>query len=161
MNAGIRDRCLTAAACGILLCLQVSPAVADCYKWVDDQGTTHYGDKPPAAQRAERIPMGKAGGGISEYSQDRLEQMRAFLRECEERDRRATEKRRRTEQERQQERERQAKCLEARRQRRFQDEVWGMRMPMPGPEGELTWMTGENRTREKEHWDEQIKIWCK
>lgn len=31
----------------LVLLLMLSPARAEVYRWVDDQGVTHYGDKPP------------------------------------------------------------------------------------------------------------------
>jgi hypothetical protein len=34
--------------CGMVLC---SPAAAQIYKWVDDQGKVHYSDNPPANQQ--------------------------------------------------------------------------------------------------------------
>ena len=43
--------------CGVILLLsfQLSPSHADLYKWVDDKGTIHYGDKPPEEARLKKI----------------------------------------------------------------------------------------------------------
>jgi glutaredoxin len=38
-----------------LLLLFLSPIQADLYKWVDDQGKTHYGDKPPKNVQLKKI----------------------------------------------------------------------------------------------------------
>jgi glutaredoxin len=43
----------------LLLCL---PAYAQMYKWTDAQGTVHYTDTPPPAQRASQIKTPSAGG---------------------------------------------------------------------------------------------------
>lgn len=51
-----------------LFCLAVSlflscPAIADVYKWVDEQGVTHYGNQKPPEAKAQQIKV--SGGGSS------------------------------------------------------------------------------------------------
>ena len=36
----------------------VMPAVAQVYKWVDDKGATHYGERPPQDKKAEELKRG-------------------------------------------------------------------------------------------------------
>jgi glutaredoxin len=43
----------------LLVCL---PAFSQMYKWTDAQGTVHYTDTPPPAQKASRIKAPSAGG---------------------------------------------------------------------------------------------------
>ncbi len=33
----------------------VVPAMAQVYKWVDDKGVTHYGERPPQGKKAEKV----------------------------------------------------------------------------------------------------------
>ena len=47
-----------------LAALLVSPAsLAELYKWVDDSGNVHYGDKPP-----ENVELKKITGNVSSFS---------------------------------------------------------------------------------------------
>lgn len=39
----------------LLLCLLPLSAAGEVYKWIDDDGTVHYGQKPPAGQQAETV----------------------------------------------------------------------------------------------------------
>ena len=49
---------LTVAAC---LCLSVfGIANAQVYKWVDEHGKVHYGDRPPQQERASQITVRKS-----------------------------------------------------------------------------------------------------
>ena len=49
-------RCLAIAA-GMAALLAAAPAGAGVYRWVDDQGRTHYGDRPPAERGASRVEV--------------------------------------------------------------------------------------------------------
>lgn len=54
--------------CFSLLVLMIAASVqAGMYKWVDEQGVTHYGDKPPADQETLEIT-----GEISSYSSPQI-----------------------------------------------------------------------------------------
>lgn len=35
--------------------LALAPAAADVYRWVDEQGQVHFGDRPPADKDSERV----------------------------------------------------------------------------------------------------------
>lgn len=40
----------------LFACLMfVGDAVADTYKWIDEEGTVHYGDCPPVKYEAQKI----------------------------------------------------------------------------------------------------------
>lgn len=48
------------------------------YKWTDDQGVTHFGDRQPAGKQAESINIrtgGSSGGEKRSSPQERLEQL--------------------------------------------------------------------------------------
>jgi len=42
-----------------------TPALAQVYKWVDERGVTHYGERPPQGRKASEVPnkLGSPGGG--------------------------------------------------------------------------------------------------
>ncbi len=50
----VRPFLLTALA---LSCLSLSPAQANIYKWVDEQGNVHYGQRPPSAGDSEKLKI--------------------------------------------------------------------------------------------------------
>ncbi len=51
----------------LLFCMLSLPALAQVYKWIDENGVTHFGSQPPAGQQ-EEIPMKKSRhtGGAAE-----------------------------------------------------------------------------------------------
>jgi len=59
---------------GLLLCLAITGPLAagELFKWVDDRGTVHYGDKPPENARLEEV-----GGAISSYDSVSVEALPA------------------------------------------------------------------------------------
>ena len=57
----------------LLLLVTAGPlAAGDLFKWVDDRGTVHYGDKPPENARLEEI-----GGAISSFDSVSVEALPA------------------------------------------------------------------------------------
>ena len=44
--------------------LLATPALAQVYKWVDDSGTVHYGDKPPQRSKGAQ-PLDAGAGSLS------------------------------------------------------------------------------------------------
>lgn len=47
--------------CLLWACL--APAAAQVYKWVDEKGTTHYGERPPQGRKAQEIDQRLANPG--------------------------------------------------------------------------------------------------
>lgn len=42
--------------CGVMIVgLALVPAAADVYRWVDEHGQVHFGDRPPADKGSERV----------------------------------------------------------------------------------------------------------
>jgi len=41
----------------------VAPATAQVYKWVDEKGTTHYGERPPQGKKAQGVEQRLASPG--------------------------------------------------------------------------------------------------
>ena len=48
----------------LILAAAVGPAFAQVYKWVDERGVTHYGERPPQGGKASEVPdrLGSPGG---------------------------------------------------------------------------------------------------
>src|SRR3990167_7391429 len=66
---------LTAFIAGIAFSF---PVAAKMYKWVDDKGTTHYGETiPPEYPNKDRSELGKSGRGIQKRGVPPPEERRA------------------------------------------------------------------------------------
>jgi hypothetical protein len=39
----------------LALCLAAAPALAETYRWVDETGKVHYGDRPPQGKQAREV----------------------------------------------------------------------------------------------------------
>jgi hypothetical protein len=78
---------LTSIALGFVL--SVPAAGGDVYRWVDDRGQVHFGDRPPLQAQATRLPILPAATGVP--AEDGLRPgERARLREIEQRESRET-----------------------------------------------------------------------
>ena len=52
----------------LVLMFALAPAFAQVYKWVDERGVTHYGERPPQGSKASEVPnrlASPAPGGAS------------------------------------------------------------------------------------------------
>jgi hypothetical protein len=51
----------------LVLIAAATPALAQVYKWVDEKGVTHYGERPPQGRKASEVPhkLGSPGGRSS------------------------------------------------------------------------------------------------
>ena len=49
----------------------VVPATAQVYKWVDEKGTTHYGEHPPQGRKAQEVEQHLANPGPAPGKADR------------------------------------------------------------------------------------------
>jgi hypothetical protein len=53
----------------LILLAAAAPAFAQVYKWVDERGVTHYGERPPQGSKANEVPNRLASplpGGVTE-----------------------------------------------------------------------------------------------
>ena len=48
----------------VVALMTAAQASAEIYKWVDENGVTHYGQKPPTAQTAEAVGVATKGRAI-------------------------------------------------------------------------------------------------
>jgi hypothetical protein len=48
----------------LIVAAAVAPASAQVFKWVDERGVTHYGERPPQGGKATEVPdrLGSPGG---------------------------------------------------------------------------------------------------
>ena len=48
----------------LIFAAAVAPAFAQVFKWVDERGVTHYGERPPQGGKASEVPdkLGSPGG---------------------------------------------------------------------------------------------------
>lgn len=48
----------------LILAATAAPALGQVYKWVDERGVTHYGERPPQGGKASEVPdkLGSPGG---------------------------------------------------------------------------------------------------
>ncbi len=55
-------------------------ASAQVYKWVDEKGVTHYGERPPQGKKASEVPnkLGTPGPGAASPAEDWQQKDRAF-----------------------------------------------------------------------------------
>ena len=148
-----------AALVAILLLAAIGRAgAAELYKWVDEQGHVYYSDRKPPDRPCEKVTTPECPSPEQqEHAQKQLEKQKELLK--------TYEKARRTEQAKEQvqkvERElQQLRCQEARRQLRFLMEAEGARLGVPGPEGEMRWISDAERQRMREHWTAEVKQWC-
>ena len=64
----------------VCLLILSSWALADVYKWVDENGVTHYGNQKPPEAKAEQVKV--SGGGVSSNENpDPLDQLDPEARE--------------------------------------------------------------------------------
>lgn len=78
----------------IFIVMLSQPLSAEVYRWVDDQGHVHFGDKPPDKQRARSIEISPAPPAAQTVpdSQARRDKQQRLLRAWEEERRQREEK---------------------------------------------------------------------
>lgn len=129
---------------GAALAVAAGSAVAEIYRWVDDQGRVHYGDRPAAGRSAEKLqstPAGPARTAGRDTSGDRADP----ADEAEERAERAAEVR-------------QQECKKARtRLQAYRDAA---RLTTTGPDGETRELDADERVDVIVRAEEQVAELC-
>jgi hypothetical protein len=138
-----------------LLMLLAMPAAAEgVYRWVDEQGRVHFGDRPAGADsRPVELP---GGATVDADAAARRERQRQLL-EAFEQDRR--EHRERSEQARQEQAARAARCARARDQARVL-EVAGRVYEMDAA-GNRTYLSDAARDETLARAREAVERWCR
>lgn len=65
----------------LLTLLILSPAVslAEVYRWVDAEGRTHFGDRPPTQAASQEVKVESAPARVDNSARDRQQKVNAFL----------------------------------------------------------------------------------
>ena len=128
------------------------------YKWVDEQGQVHYSDEPPNGPCEEiKAPECPSEEDIQRM-QDRLERQKRLLREYDAKRDQVRKQAERTKEERE---KRAELCDEARKKLRFIEESKGMTLVREGSEGELYWISDEEREETEAYWRSRVEEFCK
>lgn len=94
-------------ACGL-----IEPATAQVYKWVDEKGVTHYGERPPQGQKARPVDTALPTGPRT--SPAKPESSQDWQKENIEFQKRRIEREQQTEREQTEVKEKQRRCILAR-----------------------------------------------
>ncbi|GGY86174.1 DUF4124 domain-containing protein [Marinobacter zhanjiangensis] len=71
-------------ALAILLCLLATPiALAGTYRWVDENGQTHFGDRPPANTASDEINVNPAPASQDAAARERQQRVNDFVEQSE------------------------------------------------------------------------------
>lgn len=68
----------------ISVCLLSLTANAGVYKWVDANGQTHFGDRPPAKAASSEVSVKAAPAGVDAGARERHQKMTEFLEQQQE-----------------------------------------------------------------------------
>lgn len=143
----------------VLVCTASSGAEGGFYRWLDDQGRVHFGDRPPAGQgEALSLPADKAPPVKIDQRQRDAERRKARQRllEVYEEERRAGELARRQAQ--QQAVKRQQRCLQARRKVSTYERSQALYDRQP--DGSRRYLSGPERRAEIENARQAVQRWC-
>lgn len=68
----------------LLFCLLIpSVSQAGTYRWVDENGQTHFGDRPPAGAASDEVKVDTAPAGSDAAARERQQRMNDFLEQSE------------------------------------------------------------------------------
>lgn len=143
-----------AGLCALLCAAYGAAAAQGVYKWTDERGQVHYGDKPPAGASAQPIDIDPSppAPAKSPYEDVIRQQQIQEAAEAKERLRRERESARAEESRRAEEKRDQEKCLSYRR--RFSDVQETLRHGYPASrEGKLK--------RQLAQYEEGVKLFCR
>lgn len=150
MSNGMNRKTLTLA---VLLAATPSMAfAASVYKWTDEDGVTHFGDRQPTGQQAESVNIrtGKSSGGNRMSPQEQLEQLETQeAKESEKRQESAVEEARR--------KQREANCETARTNLKLIQQNSRIRIE---EEGELRYLTPEEIEEQKQQFEKIAEENC-
>jgi hypothetical protein len=141
-----------------LLVLGAAALQAGVYRWVDDQGRVHYGDKPPTVGAEElEVPVQKPETNATEAKSEEqraLERERLLQRFQEDRDKKREQAKKRAEEKA----ERKRLCALAKDQLRVYTEATGLYDL--DEEGERKVLSFEERERVTREAEQEVKRWC-
>ncbi len=144
----------------VTLCIliQIPNAVSGVYRWVDENGKTYYGDRPPAQEQAEEIEQKQqpassltspAQNSSAENRQrllDRYQQEREEKKEAARQKREETEKQKRN-------------CELARERLKYYESYPLLYEKLP--DGERRYLSAEEKDEDMKKLREAVAHWCK
>jgi len=122
--------------------------VGDVYKWTDEEGKIHYGDKPTTGSSIEKIKIKDNPVYDEELKQQNEEQKKLLDIFEEER----KERKEQIEEKKQIRRERKKRCEDLRKELNYQESLFGQRVVYMVPDEE-----GKPVAIDKEKWAAQIE----
>ncbi|MDX1528801.1 MAG: DUF4124 domain-containing protein [Gammaproteobacteria bacterium] len=149
-------RRLAVVALGLaLISLAQQGSSAGVYRWVDDQGKVHYGDRPPSKDKARSIEIESAPAPAPD-DHERRAKTRRLLDAME------------SERNREKEQAAQAKAEQARRERNCEVARRHVtlyqranKISRVGAEGKRTYLSDEERNQALIHAQSLVDRWCK
>jgi len=133
---------------------------ADHYKWVDQEGRIHYGDRPPIDRPFESMaPPATLSDAERERAEERaLTQQRRLDEALEGRRRQQAAER---EAAAARARERQERCAAARRELNWHQQALGARIAVPGEDGSPRWLSDSERLARIQELRREVETWCR
>lgn len=140
----------------VLFLLSVSAAGAQVYKWTDEQGRVHYGDKPPEqGARTMQVDPGSASNSPVPSDAERRDKTRRLLRAYDE-ERRI--KQQREQQHAAREAERKKRCARARDRLRSYTHAGGLYEL--DDQGNRRFLSDERRQQAEARAAQDVDKWC-
>ncbi len=143
----------------IALCLliQIPVAVSGVYRWVDENGKTHYGDRPPAEQQADEIKQKQTSSPNSPPSQNNSAETRQRLLDRYEQER--EEKKEAARKKREEAEKRKRNCELARKRLKYYESYPLLYEKLP--DGERRYLSAEEKDADMRKLREAVEHWCK
>lgn len=139
----------------LFLAAVVQPAAAGVYKWVDEEGRVHYGQRPPAvADQAEKMKLDKAPPP-DPYAAERRERMQRYI---EAKDEERAEREKKKEEAQAKAEERKQECTRARKRMAL---FSGGRIYEIDENGQRSYMDDKQRAVEKKQAQAELDKWCR
>lgn len=150
------SRRLTVFALGLaLISLAQQGSSAGVYRWVDDQGKVHYGDRPPSKDKARPIEMESAPAPAPDDHERRARTRRLLDAMESERDR----EKKQAAQAKAEKTRRERNCEVARRHVTLYQRA--NKISRVGADGNRIYLSDEERDQALTHARSQVDSWCK
>jgi hypothetical protein len=147
---------LRASLIGICLVVLTAPVQAEVYKWLDENGRVHYGDRPDSKNADEIRIKDQYGSGQSDQPASRYEMQQRFLRAREEE--RNEKKRARAEAKRKQS-EMKYKCEKAKKE--YNKYHHAGSVYVKGKDGKREYLSSREREEYEKSLATKVKKWCR
>ena len=140
----------------LLLSLVITPVNAGVYKWTDDDGNVHFGDRPANPDSATEIIIHSDNNtGVTNSSGNKKER-EYLLRKIDEEKKADAEKRQKRYAD---EKKRKKRCDYYRS--RYQSHIQSSRTYRTSPEGERYYLTNEERAARKKKLSKNVAKYCR